>query len=331
MASTVPLGSPLVRASSGQSVLFTTLGAMFHLETLIPGDEDQLIEVHRLLDAWFGDELRWSLCSAVERIERFVPSDFEFVTSYPSLLEVRGGYPNDPALHSLYSNLASIAVTQFGLVCKGGNPDDDSEASPYTYNFFSVIAAKPADPFLHTRAMLRFTVPIAWPLADFYARVLAVAAGLRLRWGAAGLMYSGWDIGWSAEVADGIYAHARRYSGYDTGYHVTHMADWHERLRTVSWLTFLGPEFVTRLAALGHKLESPDRSVEVISVGPNTMIRAGAQPDAGDLNRSRLPPPYVIADAMVRPLRAGSDKSFYGRWTETTTVKWLKRFEKRLA
>lgn len=110
MASTVPLGSPLVRASSGQSVLFTTLGAMFHLETLIPGDEDQLIEVHRLLDAWFGDELRWSLCSAVERIERFVPSDFEFVTSYPSLLEVRGGYPNDPALHSLYSLMASCAL-----------------------------------------------------------------------------------------------------------------------------------------------------------------------------------------------------------------------------
>jgi hypothetical protein len=325
----VRIGQPLVVAATGEPALYETLGAAFHLESLRPDDEPALEEVHALLDAWIGSELRWSLSTTIGELERFRQVDFEYVTSYPSLLEVEHEDPTDPELVATESYVAGASRTEFGLACKGG--DDEAHSSPYTYDFFSEVVDAPADPLLSTCAVLRLTVPLAWPLADFYDRIVGIASRLRLRWGAAGLMYSSWDIDYPEEVENGIYAHARRYSGYDVGFHVTHMADWHDRMRTVSWLTFLGPVFAARLRDAGYDLEAPDASVQVFAAGASTVIRAGAQPDPGDLNWSRLPRSYVIADAMVRSLRAGADKNFYGPWTEATTVKWLKRFEKRLA
>jgi hypothetical protein len=105
---------------------------------------------------------------------------------------------------------------------------------------------------------------------------------------------------------------------------------WHDEIRTVSWLTFLGPAFVERLAQkTGAKLERRGQ-VEVFPLGDAVVLRAGARPDPGDQNRLRLPPAYVQADEMVRPLRARSGVDFMPPWSPADTEKWLQRFEKRI-
>jgi hypothetical protein len=323
---TVDAGEPIVKLPDGRPVLVPTLGASFTLEMLTADDVPILEEVNAMVLDWIGPELRWTLNSSVTKLERFRPDDLDFVTLHPSQLQTPAQY-EDPAQHEMEMLIEMNLHNELGMFCHSGK--EGREGAPYSYRFYSRIRWMPPDPAYQPCATMRITVPVGWPLDDFRRRVCDIASKLRLRWGCAGYTYSGYAIDFYEEVNAGIYAHARRHVGYDTGFYVPHMAEWHLWLRSVNWLTFLGPSFVGELAKRKVLLASNDL-VQVTGAGDNLVLQAGLAPQEGDINRLDVPRAYRRLDEMVRPLRASSDIDFYEPWTEQTTESWLRRFERRI-
>jgi hypothetical protein len=102
------------------------------------------------------------------------------------------------------------------------------------------------------------------------------------------------------------------------------MNAFHERARTASFLTFVGPA----LAAKVPGAPTADELVSVSKAGDAICLRAGERPLPGDANRSDVPAAYVRADRKIRPIRAIDGIHFMAPWTESTTRDWLTRFER---
>ncbi|WP_437290999.1 type VI immunity family protein [Sorangium sp. So ce406] len=320
---------PPLCTSGATPVLHGVLGAVFHLEALLPEDEARLEQVHLKVLDWMGGELRWTLNSRIGQEEPFEPADLAFASAYPaSLAVVPHGQIQDPEAFRLALEFNVRRRADMGLACHGAARR--LWASPWSYRFYAEIVGSDDTPQLIAPAVLRLTVPSTWPLDDFARRTLEIAALLRLRWGAAGLTYSAWETQLHAEAMQAIYAHARRHPGYDVGLYVAWMEELHDRLRTVNWLTLLGRGLQDELAQARGRLPESDDLVTTFRAGEHLVLRAGPQPEAGDHNRLRIPPAYVRADEMVRPVRAAEGLNFYEAWTESTTTQWLRRFEKRL-
>lgn len=327
MAARVDTGAPLCEVPPGIPVVYACLGASFFLESLVEADAERLEEANALIQQWFGAELKWTLNSSVVRVEPYRDDDLEFVSAYPTELRVPMTHAGDPDVHADEVLVAMDAHTEFGMFCHGGA--EHNFASPYSYRFWSEICWMPRGEIFETCPVLRITVPLTWPKDDFREKVTAIASKLRLRWGVAGHTYSGYAIDFWSEVHNAIHAHARRFSGYDPAFYVSFMRRWFHELRTVSWLTMLGPAFVADLRAKNKVLES-NRLVTVSQLGENVLLQAGDKPEEGDRNRLDLPKAYQRADEMVRPKRARSTVDFLEPWSEASTEEWLCRFEKRV-
>lgn len=324
----VPVGAPLA-LSAGEPAVYSVLGAVLHLEILRPDDEPRLEAAAALCDAWIGEQLRFTSRSCDEWVTRFRPRDLEYISCYVrDLAEPRVA---DPAQQIFASNLVKTGLMDFEVSCKGG--DGERGASPYMLRFCVEIPEVARGPLFEPYAALVITVPDTWPIDDFRARVTEIAATLRLRWGTAGLTYATWSLQDLVTPSERIYAHARRHPGYDLGYFHSDLWRWHEQLRSVSWLTFLGPALRARLEEKrGAKLQGSP-ALALHPAGDALCVVAGAAPEPGDVNRLGYPRAYVEADALLRPIRAADGRSFvfHGRWTESTITEWLRRFERRLS
>ncbi|WP_437961325.1 type VI immunity family protein [Sorangium sp. So ce119] len=311
--------------SEGSPVLFCALGLKIHLELLTGEDEERLDRVNDRVWAWYGDRLSLTWLSCAASPQRTTRSHLDYISSYASHLKARAN--PDPALQRAINNVTKFGRTEYDVSCVGASSPD--AASPYTYAFWSEIGDVPDDsPDLPAHAMLELTVPDDHPLDVFFANVCAIVGELRVRWATAGLTYAA-ELRYDTEApGDRIYAHARRYTGYDVGFHVGMMDTFFDRIRTVNWLTFLGPAMVGALAAAGRTVESTPH-VQVSQVGSATLLRAGSAPLAGDVNYLAVPAAYREADALVRPIRAsdGQDMVFFGPWDERSITRWLRRFE----
>lgn len=313
-------------SGEGRPLLYGTLSAAFHLESLAPADSAALAHVNAEIEAWFGDRLRWTWSSVHAEVSPFRRDDLELVEGWPEGL--RNPYRlDDESTQQTASWIASAASDHFGLMVHGAVERD--LASPFQYRFYGELPDPGVGPVFRNVSTLSIAVPITWPLDDFRARVVSIAERLPLRWGAAGLGYGGWEFDAFNFTRSAVFAHARRFAGYDVPHDIGHLADWHERVRSVSWLTFLGGAFVKRLAAKGRAPKTDDL-VEVTPLGDGLVLRAGARPEECDLNRLRLAPAYVRVDETIRPVRARSGIDFGDPWTESTSEKWLRRFEKRI-
>jgi hypothetical protein len=326
------MNAPPPIASSGRvPVLYGALGATFHLERLEPEDEARIEAANRIALDWFGSELRWTLNSRIGFEEPFVPEDLAFAGAYAtSLAVVPHGEGLDAEAFRLSLRFNARRRDDMGLACHGA--EHRSWASPFSYRFYAEITgADDGSPQLIAPAVLRVTVPSTWPLDDFERRVRGMAEALRLRWGAAGLTYAAWETQFYVDAMQAMYAHARRYPGYDVGFYVAWVREFYSQLRTVGWLTFLGPGLQKQLATSRAGLpESGGPLVTLSRTGDHLVLRAGDRPEAGDVNRMQIPAVYVRADELIRPVRAREGLSFYDDWTEATTTQWLRRFEKRL-
>lgn len=319
----VETGPPL-SSKDGKAIAYGVLAASFYLESLTHADEGVLAQVNALAMEWIGGALRWTTTSATHKTQPFEPSDLEMVKLLPRQLVSPIAGKNVPPL---VSSLAASATARFYVACSGASKS--TEASSYSYRFTSVIPKPGPEPVFGTASSLFLSVPATWPLDDFYRRVWAIAARLRLRWGAAGLAYSTWEFVGRNAPREAVYAHARRHCGFDVVLDSGLLPAWHDQIRTVNWLTFLGPSFVERLESAGSRLEDSPL-VRVSKLGDTTLLVAGDRPMPGDINRRQLPPAYVAADAMVRPIRASKGLHFLHPWTEATTEQWLRRFELQL-
>ncbi|MGK3983612.1 type VI immunity family protein [Sorangium sp. So ce136] len=308
---------------------FAALSACFHLEALAEEDAGRLERAGEIVRAWIGAELRWSWLTFADEIAPFRPVDLEYMSTYCEDLEVPQAA--DAGSQIVTSNLIKLGREDYGVTFKGGQTKVD--ASPWSFSFWAEIPEVDEGTVLRPLGVVALTVPTSVPLADFAARVHELAAVLRFRWATAGLGYATWNVqGWETS-SNALYAHARRFPGFDVGYYHRNLEAFLNRIRTVSWLTYLGPQLTDALRRSGRSLSS-SRLVAVGGAGAGgVVLRAGDRPEPGDVNRLNLPRSYVEADAMVRPLRASDPAGivFLGPWDEAGVAAWLTRFEKRVS
>jgi hypothetical protein len=311
-------------AAIGQNAtLHRALGAVFHLELLEPDDEPRIEAANQAVWDWFGPELKYTWLSCWNEIEPIRRRDLDYASSFTTALDAPQ-IPGDQATSLAAQSLEKLSHTEYHVACTGA--EHPQSGSPFSYRFWSEIPEVDGGARYKAYSVLHVTVPETWPLADFYARVCALAGCLRLRWGAAGLTYSLWEAVDYRDPFDKRYAHARRYVGFDSAIYTLFARPFYNRVRTINWLTFLGPALITELLANGRELNSTPL-VDVSRIGGAALLRAGTAPEPGDRNRMRVPPAYIAADAMVRPVRARSGLDFGRPWTEATTSEWLCRFE----
>ncbi|MEZ4300994.1 MAG: DUF3396 domain-containing protein [Polyangiaceae bacterium] len=307
-------------------VLYPALGVSLHLESLTPADQPALEKANELVLGWLGPHLRWTYNSAFPVMQPFRPSDLDYAQGFTRLLDTRlQGLPAEA--HAGAINLRASLVWDFSIDCHGG--ELETAGSPFQYRFFATVGDSPQpEDILPARAVVRVLVPCTWPLDDFRARSIELARALPVRWGNAGLAFAGWELSWYREVYTGVFAHSRRYPGFDVGKYTDLMNELHHAMRTVSWLNFVGPSLSAVLAEKGQ----PPAPTDVLSVsreGDLTIVQAGAAPEPGDNNRLEVPRAYVQADAALRPIRLKPPIDFHGAWDEGTTEAWLTRFERR--
>ena len=312
---------PLATLNGGH-VLYPTLGAVFHLEPLVDDDAARIEEANAIVLDWLGPELRLSWLSCWNEIEPFRPQDLDFAARSGTTLAAPVLDSEDATI--LAQNLAKIPRDELHVTATGS--PSEAQGSPVYYRFWSEIPEVGHGDRFRAHATLEVHVPSDRPLGEFYARVTAIARCLRLRSGSAGLSYAAWPLYDYEHAAAALYAHARRFVGFDIAEHVGLSEAWYEALRTVNWLTFLGPAFVEKLAEHGRELASTPLCL-VSDLAGGKLIQAGPSPEAGDRNRMRIPPAYIAADELVRPIRARDGVDFGEPWSDRTASQWLRRFE----
>lgn len=320
---------PIATFRGGVPALYGALGAVFHLERLEPSDEARLDRVSDLIWDWYGSELRLASLSCAPGLEPARRAHLDYIATYPA--HVDAPVADDPATQRLENNLVKVGRHEYEVFCNGS--EDPRAASPFSVRFWVEIGeVSPTKTRLPAYSVLHLTVPESWPVDDFLRRVLEVASELRLRWGAAGYTYSPWSLHQPEVSERRIFAHARRHPGYDVARYVTMMEAFYKRLRTISWLTILGPSMLDELGALGRPLTPIPGLVDALRAGDAVALRAGPEPARGDVNRLDIPGAYRVADALVRPLRAGDGRglNFLSPWDEAAITEWLRRFEPSL-
>ena len=325
MAPLSPAPSPIASDREGTPLAYGVLGAIFHLDAMISEDEASLAAVNDLIWDWFGGELRWTYKTFDDEITPARRDDMDYIASRPSNLVMSKPVRPDDFYGPLFSQ---FSATDFEVAFTAGTVPQ--AASPFSYHFWSEIPA-PSAGDLRALSIIHITVPESWPLDDFRRRVCEIAAQLRLRWGAAGLTYSTWTVAGDRECSKRVAAHAKRFIGYDIGEYIRLVGPFFERVRTVSWLTFLGRDLAAELrTSRGPIVATPP--LELFSAGESLVIQAGAAPTAGDSNRLTYPAAYVEADSLIRPIRAdsGQDMVFLGPWDEAAITSWLRRYERHL-
>ena len=311
----------VLRSVRGVAVLHEAIGFCFHLEPLVADDADGLAEVNDGIVGVLGDTLRWSWSSVHGEVTPFELPDLDLVAQYATGL-ANPDADADAASRASLSLLSAARVHGFGFAAHGGV--ERNLASPTSYRFYATIAPDQTGAWFESRAMIAVTMPVT-EVERLRMIASLIASRLRIRWGNAGLAYGAWEYDRHLDTRDAIFAHARRHPGFDVGEHATMMNLLHDRLRTVSWMTFVGPSLLERLPGTPV---SRTKAVMIEAAGDGIVLTAGKTPAAGDINRRDIPLAYAEVDALVRPIRAGArDGQHFGApWSEATTDGWLERF-----
>jgi len=305
------------------------LGIQLHLEPMQPDDAGRLAKALELVKDWIGGELRWTLGTMLGGGVPYESDHFDYVENYPELLELppREAGSTDEEWGDALALLAG-PVSAYGVVC--GSSPEPKYAPATSFRFYADVDRVDWN-VAHVPALsvLRVTVPTDQSLGLFMERACALASMLRVRWGSAGLMLSGSAIdGYWSEWKKIAHAYCLRHVGVDLGEYVALLRPFHDRIRTVNWLTFLGSGIRAQLDKVQPLPAIVPNGVTIQKMGDVTLIKAGDRPFRGDLNRLDVPPSYVRADQLVRPLRAAAGIRFFDVWDFNETRKWLTRFER---
>jgi hypothetical protein len=298
----------------GTPVVYRALGVHFQLD-LREDSEGRLRAAHGMILDWLGPHLQSTLFSRFPAIRPFDPSDFEWVCTAPrAFAEPEDAEPEDKEYQHVFD---MRMLDELGVACSG-SPDWQS-ANPYTYRFYSKVFIFDGSDEPVPSAVIRLTVPLDHPIAEFRERCMSLARTLPLRWGCAGHLFAGTEDAHGYDAA--VRTFARKHPGYDVGEYSPWMEAWHIGIRTVSWLTFVG-------AALRRYLPElpPPTLARIEDLGETLAYIAGDEPREGDINRLDLPPAYVEVDRLLSFVRITDGPNFMGRWNEAETRAWLLRF-----
>lgn len=322
-----PGNAGVITQRRGEPLLYSALGMYLHLEPLVPDDEERLERACLRIERDFGKTLRHSFADFLGEVVPFDATDFEYVSTAASRLKQTSNGETE-AEQIVAAQLGKLTIDDLQVLFKGGL--DPEVADPTSVSFWMEIPeVKAGAGYFRAYSVLALTVPLDFELERFRALCTDVATLLRVRWGNAGHTYASWELYDAITAPKARYAHARRHPGCDVGEYTRCVEQFHRRIRSVNWLTFLGESMVDDLTkASAHGL-TESAGITIARQDHLTVIQAGAYPEYGDVNRSDIPEKYRKVDAMLRPIRAAEvdGMTWSGAWSDDTITQWLRRFE----
>jgi hypothetical protein len=141
-----------------------------------------------------------------------------------------------------------------------------------------------------------------------------------------------WDDGMQGLAMAKARATVARHPGYDVSKNAAARSWINDKVRGARWLTFLGPKLVKSLggrAALATSLGGSDFTIE--TVGRGLMIRAGDEPEVGDVNKKIGTPLLRKLAKVLEPITlfgelALSECEFFEGLNDPFMDKWERRF-----
>jgi Protein of unknown function (DUF3396) len=143
---------------------------------------------------------------------------------------------------------------------------------------------------------------------------------------APGLQWAEVNSGLAADESKAI---AIRHPGYDVQNNSATRLHLGKRTRGAYWLTFLGPELVEALGGSEQLRNSFPKPIDVEPVGAGVMIRAGALPELGDVNKGIGVPLLRAVAKVIEPVTFFGDRALLGQFTNFDED-YFKRWDRRL-
>jgi hypothetical protein len=123
---------------------------------------------------------------------------------------------------------------------------------------------------------------------------------------------------------------ARRHPGYDVQDNAIGRSDINLKVRGARWLTLLGMEIVEKIGGLKTLRQNLPGPIVVEEVGPGVMIRAGRQPEKGDVNRRIDTPLLRIVARVLEPVTAFGEiallRTDFSDQDDNLLKQWERRF-----
>jgi hypothetical protein len=315
--------------------LYAVLRADIYLEPVTDADAEPLRQAGIQLASLFGDKLHftlnWNRNSLHPRVVRY---QAKHVNHFADAIGVLTGTKYGDKFNRM------VAMGEFhhevDIALKGnwppGGVKETDAASPWGLLFQGEISDALVNNTLPAPAVLSWSVPASFDLPKFAESVTAVASGLRVSWGVAGYGYASWDyttpgLRRPRNHLPALFAHAKAHSGFDVGLHYGYLQELRECIRTVNWLTLIGPRLRPQIE--GHTQDG----IELHRTKAFALLRASKGPLRGVDESERAA--YAAVDALVRPIRLSRGiegnalrRACGGYFKSAEAEVWLRRFER---
>lgn len=306
--------------------LYAVLRADLYVEPLVAADADRFRRAAEILRVAIGEHMRFTVTPdsvySEDEQSRVIPHRPEHFAHIGDAIPELAGEQADSDMELLAAMTEGAALEDLDISMKGGT--DPTTASPWSVSFWAEVLEVDTDGLFNSPALLTFSVPLSVGADSFRDLALRVASELRVRWGNIGYGYASWEYFGGEAAVEKRRAHGLRFVGFDLGFHIFHMGDLMQRIRTVSWVTLLGDALWGQLPETSRSVL--ERELGAKSVGSFRWIQASPAPEAGDINRLSYPAGYVELDRLLRPIRLQAGLEGEG-WEDRELDTWLRRFE----
>lgn len=139
-----------------------------------------------------------------------------------------------------------------------------------------------------------------------------------------------WAESFSEEAMQQARGIARRHPGYDVQDNVNGRSDIDNKVRGARWLTFLGPSLNEQLGGFETLSKAFDEPVTVEKLRHGIMIRAGKEPEIGDVNRKVDTPLLRQVANVLEPITLFGEEALIGLgFADPDEDDFLEQWERR--
>lgn len=127
-----------------------------------------------------------------------------------------------------------------------------------------------------------------------------------------------------------VYSLARRFSGLEVDYPVSHLRHLGRGIKGVNWLTVLSEPFLESLESKASLSENLGELFIFHDFPGGTIIQAGPYPQIGNGGRPNIPSAYRMLARLLKPIRAPYLDVLHADpdgFDETRTQQWFSRFD----
>jgi len=130
-----------------------------------------------------------------------------------------------------------------------------------------------------------------------------------------------------------IYELAKRFPGLEVDNPVSHLLYLKDGIKGVNWLTVLGTKFLEKIGGRGYLKNQLTTEFELLDYKDGLVIKAGLQPQFGDIENNNIPEHYRTISRLLKPIRVEYPVAIqHGHQNQPTldkegTKEWFARFD----